>query len=92
MRDRRHLVAGADAERAQRDLQRIGAVGDADAVADADELRELLLEVLHLRSENVPAARQHLGDGGIDLGLVREISGLGIGLGDHQRYLSRFVR
>ena len=42
------LVAGADAQRAQGEQQRVGAVGDADGVRRADVGRELALERLDL--------------------------------------------
>ena len=55
------LVAGADAEGPQRDRQRVGAVGDADAVAGPEEVRELGLEGLDLGPEDVAAGAKHRG-------------------------------
>ena len=43
-----HLVARSNAHGAQNDVQRAGAVADADAVLDAAELGELPLEGLHV--------------------------------------------
>ena len=59
--ERRHddLVAGPDAERPQSDRQRIGAVGDPDAVANAEIGGELVLESLDFRPEDVAAGLQH---------------------------------
>ena len=63
-----HLVSGSDPERPQGDRQRLGAVGDADAVAPADEGGELGLERLHLGAEDVAPRLEHgalaLGDRG----------------------------
>ena len=59
--ERRHddLIAWPDAHRAQRDRQRVGAVGDADRVRRAEVGGELLLEGLHLRPEHVAPAVEH---------------------------------
>ena len=57
------VVARADAQRAQRDGQRLGAVGDPDDVVDAQEGGELLLEGRDLGPEDVLAAIEHLVDG-----------------------------
>ena len=46
VRRRDDLVAGTDAKRAQRNLQRIGAGPDADRVLDAERGRKQLLEFL----------------------------------------------
>ena len=54
-----HLVAGPDPERSQCDRQRLGAVGDSDAVAATDEGGELGLERLHLGTEDVAARLEH---------------------------------
>ena len=50
------LVAGADAERAQREHQRVGAVGHAGGVARAEVGGELALEGGDLRAEDERAA------------------------------------
>jgi hypothetical protein len=51
-----HLVARADAQRAETDLQRVGPIGEPDAVLSTDEAGELGLERLDLRAEDVAAA------------------------------------
>ena len=64
-RERRHddIVAGPDAHRAQGDRQRVGAVGDADDVIDAEILGELALEGRDLRAEDEPALVDGVGRG-----------------------------
>ena len=63
-RERRHddLVARPDAQRAQRQRQRVRAVGHADRVARAEVVGELRLEARDLRAEDVAARVEHLGD------------------------------
>ena len=56
VRHRRDRVARTDGERAQRELERIGAVADGDALGGADVRREFALEGLDFRPEDVPAA------------------------------------
>jgi len=46
------LVARADAERIEREHERVGSVGDADRLLDAEILGRLALESLDLRSED----------------------------------------
>ena len=58
------LVARTDAERAQRDRQRVGAGADADGVRRAAGCRELALERLELGTEHEPAALHDPGDRG----------------------------
>ena len=62
-RERRadHLVAAADAERVEREHERVGAVRDADRVRDAEVCGGLALERLDLGSEDEAAG---LEDGG----------------------------
>ena len=55
-----HLVAGPDAQRAQRHRQRVGAGGDADGLVGLAVGREVGLEVLDVRAEG---ERGVLGDG-----------------------------
>ena len=64
-RERRHddIVAGPDAHRAQGDRQRVGAVGDADDVIDAEVVRELALEGRDLGAEDEPALVDGVGRG-----------------------------
>ena len=57
---------GCDAERPQRDRDRVGAVADADHVADAEVVGELALERLHLGTEDERAALDDLADPGED--------------------------
>ena len=61
------LVAGPDAERAQREHQRVGAVGHAGGVARAEVGGELGLEGGDLRPEDERAAVDDLGDLRVDL-------------------------
>ena len=56
------LIAAADAERPQRDDQRIGAGVDAADEPRAEELPELRLELLDLGGQLVPAADEHRGE------------------------------
>ena len=53
------LVARPDADRPQRDRDRLGAVRDADDVLDAEPRGELALERLDLRAEDVAAVVEH---------------------------------
>ena len=59
---------GPTSERAQGERDRVGAVGDADGVLGAEVARELCLERLDLRAENVGATVEHAGDAGVELG------------------------
>ena len=61
------VVARADAERAQRERDRVRPVGDADGVAGAEVGGELLLEGGHLGAEDERAAIDDLGDLRVDL-------------------------
>ncbi len=79
-----HPVAGPHAQGLEGEDDGVGAAGHADGEAHADELRELLFEGLDLGPEDIGAARQHPGDGGVDLVLLGQVAGLGIGLGDHR--------
>ena len=54
-----HLVAGAHAERHQRDHQRIGSRRDPDGVGQPGAGRQLCLERLDLGAEHVLSAPQH---------------------------------
>jgi hypothetical protein len=65
------LVARPDAERAQREHERVGPVGDAGGVAGAEVGGELLLEGLDLGPEDERAAVDHLGDLRVDRGAQR---------------------
>ncbi len=59
MADGDYLVAGDDAHRAQRQLQRRGAVGHRAGVGRADGGGELVLEGRYLRPLAHPARAQH---------------------------------
>ncbi len=65
-----HLVAGFETERAQRDGEGVGAIGDADDLAGFEKGRELALERRDLGTENVGVGCEHgaptFGDGGFD--------------------------
>ena len=66
-----HLVTGTDAERNQREPQRVGAGRDGDGVAPADERRELGLERFGLGPEEVPPRSHDARDRLRQLGLER---------------------
>ena len=65
------LVAGPDAERAQREHERVGPVGHAGGVARAQVGGELALEGGDLGAEDERAAVDDLGDLRVDLGAQR---------------------
>ena len=50
---------GADAQRAQNEVQRVGAVGHRHAVLGAAVVRDLPLQGAHLRSQNELGRLQH---------------------------------
>ena len=68
-----HLVARPDAPGAQHQLQRIEAVGHADAVRRAAPLGELAFEGLAFQAVDVPAAVQDAGHGSEHRVAVRSI-------------------
>ena len=55
--NRRNAVAFADADRAQRKFDRIGAIGEADGMRHAAIVRELRLERCAFGAEHIPALR-----------------------------------
>src|SRR3546814_19668802 len=61
------LIAVADPERHERDLQRVGAVRAADAVRHTDECSEMLLKLGDLGTQDELAVIEHASDAGIDL-------------------------
>ncbi len=67
---RDHFVAGADAQRAQRELERRRARIDCHRMRCADEGSEFGLEGGHMIAPVEPAARQHTEDRRIDLRLA----------------------
>ena len=69
-RRRDDLVAGADAERAQDQRDRVGAGADADGVRGAGRRGELALERFDFRAEDEPAAGHDPLDRGADVGGV----------------------
>ena len=68
VRDRGDIILGAEIERPQRQHQRIGAAGDADAMAAADIGGEVALERLDLGAEDIAAAASTRGDRRVDRG------------------------
>src|SRR5262249_49364280 len=64
---RDHLVAGRDAERAERQLDRGEAGAHAYRVARADERGVFGLEALHFRAKNEIAAVEQRPNGALDL-------------------------
>ena len=80
------LIAGADLERHEREQQRIGARGDADAVAALAVGGDGRLELLDRGPEDEVLARTDLRDRGLDLRLQRLVLRLQI----QQRHLHRW--
>ena len=70
------FVARADAQRHLGDLQRVGAVGHADAVAGAGVGRELFFQFGHFRAQDVLAVVQHALDASIDFNFKKLILGI----------------
>ena len=70
------LLAGADAERLERDEQGVSAVCDADAVVHTAVAGERLLELLHERAADECRLRDDRFDSGVDLRLDRVVLGL----------------
>jgi hypothetical protein len=69
---RRHdLVSGPRPERAQAEVERVGAVRHRDRVLRAEGPRELALERLALGAEDEPAGVEDARDGGVDLATQR---------------------
>ena len=80
-----HLVARPDAQRAQRDRDRLGAVGDADRVLRADVGGELGLERRHLRPEHEVPGVEHAVDRGADVRAQRGLRREGVEERDRHR-------
>ena len=78
-----HLVAGADPHRLEREHERVGAVGDADRVRDAEIRGRLALERLDLGTEDEAARLEHLGEALLQLGDERRILRLDVDERDH---------
>ncbi len=86
-----HLVARADAERDQREMQRHGAVRDGDAVADADEAAEVFLELVDVGA----LARNPSGDERVEHGaevVARHHVGIATWMGRVERSIRTPVR
>ncbi len=66
-RARDDLVARADPERAQRELEGVGAVRDRDGVLRAERRRQLGFERLALGAEHEPARVEHARHGRVEL-------------------------
>jgi hypothetical protein len=75
MRHRHHRTARPDAQRAQRQRQGVGAVGDAHRVRHAEPGGELALEGLDLGTEDVPPRSQRARHRRVDLGSPGPIAG-----------------
>jgi hypothetical protein len=88
VRDRDHLVARSDAAGGEREVKRLGAAADADGPARSDGVRELLLEGLRLRAQDVASRLQDARDGGVDLGLVGAVLSARIAAQDHAGVLN----
>ena len=81
----RDLVARTDRERAQRELERIRAVADGDALGGPAVRREFALEGLDLRAEDVPAAIVDARNRRVELGAQRRVVARQIVQRDHAR-------
>ena len=79
---RDHLVARADAQPFQRELDGLGAVGDRDHLPRPQPGRELALEGFSLRPQDEPPGVQHPRHRGVDLGAHRPDVGLEVDEGD----------
>ena len=96
-RARHDLVARADAERAERDHERVRARVEADRVADAEKLSRLALERLDLRPADEHARARHALERGRHFGpervvLRREVENRDVrhsGVGHERRGASR---
>src|SRR5690606_3287764 len=64
-----HLIAGPHADRHERNLERISSISDRHAVADANKVRQTLLQLLHFRSEDIATVSQHGGESSIKIRL-----------------------
>ena len=67
MRDGENRIARTDAERAQGQIDRIGAVRDSDHVLDSQPGGERLLEPGNLAAQDIPSAFQDARDAGVDI-------------------------
>ncbi len=78
-----HLVAGRDPGRQERERDRVGPRRNADRVAYAAIAGERDLEPLDLVGKDVPAALEHAGKRGLDVG-----AGLAAEVEERNRHLS----
>ena len=88
MRHRHHAHTRPDAQRAQCQRQRVGAIAAADRGRRTQPGGELSLERTHLLAKDVPPGLQNTCHGGIDLRLQGAIARAGIGLRDEDRRLA----
>jgi hypothetical protein len=68
-----HLVALTDAQRVERDHERVGSVGDADRLLYAEVLGGLALESLDLGPEDEATGFQHSGERFFELRTQRRV-------------------
>jgi hypothetical protein len=85
------LVAGADPVGAERQVQRVGAVGHRAGVSGAAEAGELLLEAAHVLAEDEGGAAEDAGQGLVDLGADARELGLEVHHRDGGRRRGHFV-
>jgi hypothetical protein len=77
-RRRNHLVAGANSQAHQGEEDGVGAGGDPQGVADAEQLRHVSLEPIQFRAEDVVPGTQHPLKGVGEFAFEGEILGLEI--------------
>ena len=73
-----HLVARPDLERVECEHERVGAVGDADGLPDAEVGGGLLLERVVVRTANELPAVEHLAEPRLQLGNQRLVLGMDV--------------
>jgi hypothetical protein len=77
------LVAGADPEAAQQQVQRVEAAADADAVRDAAQRRELVLEGVDLVAEDEATGAHDAVPGRVELVAKLVVGGREVEEGNH---------
>ncbi len=82
------LVAGADAQRAERDREAVGAVGDADGTGGPHIRGGLFLEPFDVRPQDHPPAAQHRQHGVLDAVLQLGVLSLDVHESDGHFYAS----
>ena len=83
---------GTDLERVEREHDRVGAVGDADRVLDAEVRGGLLLEGADVRAEDEPAGVENLGDSLLQLVQQRRVLRLDVNERDLRPRRASLVR